>query len=83
MKKLTIYLPEMYVKGIEALVKEGFYPNTTETIRFTVKDMLEREVWIFPRNWRYSCDLCEKDNKLEPFSTQIDLITHYRQVHNI
>lgn len=45
MKLITIYLPEMYIKDLDQLVNEDFYPNRAEAIRFAVRDLLVRELW--------------------------------------
>lgn len=45
MKLITIHLPESYIKDLDGLVDENFYPNRAEAIRVAVRDMLVNEVW--------------------------------------
>ncbi|UCB61350.1 MAG: ribbon-helix-helix protein, CopG family [Candidatus Bathyarchaeota archaeon] len=53
MKLITLYLPEPYIKALDRLVLEQFYPNRAEAIRVAIRDMLTIEVWGRQRNgWR-------------------------------
>ena len=45
MKLITLYLPETYIKALDQLVGERFYPNRAEAIRIAVRDMLVEEAW--------------------------------------
>jgi len=45
MKLITLYLPEPYIKALDKLVNERFYPNRAEAIRVAIKDMLNVEAW--------------------------------------
>ncbi len=45
MKLITLYLPESYLKALDRLVNERFYPNRAEAIRVAVRDMIREEVW--------------------------------------
>jgi Arc/MetJ-type ribon-helix-helix transcriptional regulator len=45
MKLITLYLPEPYIKALDKLVNEQFYPNRAEAIRVAIKDMLNVEAW--------------------------------------
>jgi antitoxin ParD1/3/4 len=45
MKLITLYLPEPYIKALDSLVNERFYPNRAEAIRVAVRDLLNVEVW--------------------------------------
>lgn len=40
MKLITLYLPESYIKLLDQLVDEHFYPNRAEAIRSSIRDML-------------------------------------------
>ena len=40
MKLMTLYLPESYIKLLDQLVDEHFYPNRAEAIRSSIRDML-------------------------------------------
>ena len=53
MKLITLYLPEPYIRALDSLVDEQFYPNRAEAIREAIRDMLTIEVWEKERNgWR-------------------------------
>ncbi len=45
MKLITLYLPEPYIKALDQLVHEKFYPNRAEAIRVAIRDMINTEVW--------------------------------------
>jgi len=45
MKLITLYLPEPYIKALQSLVDERYYPNRAEAIRVAVRDLLSAEVW--------------------------------------
>ena len=45
MKLITIHLPELYIKDLDELVGENYYPNRAEAIRLAVRDMLVAELW--------------------------------------
>jgi len=45
MRLISVKLPEVYLEGIEKLVKTGFYPNRSEAIRVAIRDLLKRELW--------------------------------------
>lgn len=44
-KLITLYLPEPYIKALDGLVSERFYPNRAEAIRVAVRDLLKVEAW--------------------------------------
>ncbi|MEM3731632.1 MAG: ribbon-helix-helix domain-containing protein [Candidatus Bathyarchaeia archaeon] len=44
MKLITIYLPEPYIKALDKLVNERFYPNRAEAIRVAIRDLINNEV---------------------------------------
>jgi len=44
-KLITLHLPESYLKDLDELVDENFYPNRAEAIRVAVRDMIANEVW--------------------------------------
>ncbi len=53
MKLITLYLPEPYIRALDSLVDEQFYPNRAEAIRVAIRDMLTTEVWERRKNvWR-------------------------------
>lgn len=45
MRLITLYLPEPYIRALDRLVKEKFYPNRAEAIRVAVRDLLTVEAW--------------------------------------
>lgn len=45
MKLITLYLPEPYIKALDQLVNERFYPNRAEAIRVAIRDLINVEVW--------------------------------------
>jgi Arc/MetJ-type ribon-helix-helix transcriptional regulator len=48
MKLITLYLPEPYIKALDHLVNERFYPNRAEAIRVAIRDLINDEV---ERKW--------------------------------
>jgi antitoxin ParD1/3/4 len=44
MKLITLYLPEPYIKLLDQLVNERFYPNRAEAIRVAIRDLINNEV---------------------------------------
>jgi len=44
-KLITLYLPEAYIKALDWLVDERFYPSRAEAIRIAIRDLLANEVW--------------------------------------
>jgi len=44
MKLITLYLPEPYIKMLDQLVSERFYPNRAEAIRVAIRDLINGEV---------------------------------------
>jgi len=45
LKLISLHLPESYLKDLDELVGENFYPNRAEAIRVAVRDMIANEVW--------------------------------------
>ncbi|MFZ8790421.1 MAG: ribbon-helix-helix domain-containing protein [Acidilobaceae archaeon] len=45
MRLVTVKMPEMYVKGVDELVKAGRYSSRSEAIRIAIREMLKRELW--------------------------------------
>jgi hypothetical protein len=45
LKLITLYLPETYLKLLDQLVDERFYPNRAEAIRVAIRDLINAEVW--------------------------------------
>jgi len=43
-KLITLYLPEPYIKALDQLVNERFYPNRAEAIRVAIRDLINDEV---------------------------------------
>jgi len=44
-KLITLYVPETYLKALDQLVGEKFYPNRAEAIRVAIRDLVNEEVW--------------------------------------
>ncbi|MCK5592729.1 ribbon-helix-helix protein, CopG family [Candidatus Bathyarchaeota archaeon] len=42
---ITLHLPEPYIRALDQLVREKFYPNRAEAIRVAVRDLLSVEAW--------------------------------------
>ncbi len=51
MKLVTVKMPEIYVNGIEELVKAGRYSSRSEVIRIAVRELLKRELWEADRGY--------------------------------
>ena len=45
LQMVTVKMPTIYVKGLEALVQMGRYGSRSEAIRAAVRDLLRRELW--------------------------------------
>jgi antitoxin ParD1/3/4 len=50
MKLITLHLPEPYIRALDNLVTEKYYPNRAEAIRTAVRDLLSIEAWGRGRN---------------------------------
>lgn len=46
LRLITVKMPELYIEGIDELVRVGKYRNRSEVIRIAVKELLRRELWI-------------------------------------
>ena len=44
-KMITLHLPMPYIRALDQLVKEKYYPNRAEAIRTAVRDLLYVEAW--------------------------------------
>jgi antitoxin ParD1/3/4 len=45
MKLITLHIPEPYLKALDRLINERYYPNRAEAIRVAIRDLLSMEVW--------------------------------------
>jgi len=45
MRLITLYLPEPYIRALDRLVNDKYYPNRAEAIRVAVRDLLNVEAW--------------------------------------
>ena len=43
---ITVKMPDIYLEGIDELVKIGKYRNRSEVIRIAVRELLRKELWI-------------------------------------
>ncbi len=50
MTLITVHIPEKFLKEIEKLVEEGYYPNRSEVIRIALRDFLRQELMMRKRN---------------------------------
>ena len=46
MKLISVNLPESYLKVLEILVAEGKFPNRSEAIRVSIRDLIKTEYLI-------------------------------------
>ncbi len=46
MKLITVKMPEIYVEGLDELVKTGRYSSRSEIIRVAIRDLLRKELWM-------------------------------------
>ena len=42
---ITLYLPESYLRALDELVEERYYPSRAEAIRVAIRDLLNKEFW--------------------------------------
>jgi Arc/MetJ-type ribon-helix-helix transcriptional regulator len=49
MRLITVKMPEIYVEGIDELVKIGRYSSRSEVIRVAIRDLLKKELWVRDR----------------------------------
>jgi len=63
---VTVKMPEMYVKGIDELVKAGRYSSRSEAIRIAIREMLKRELW--GTSFRFYEDIPAKEEIEAPFA---------------
>ncbi len=45
MRLITVKMPEIYVEGLDELVKIGRYSSRSEVIRVAIRDLLKKELW--------------------------------------
>ena len=45
MRIITAKLPEIYIEGLEELVRAGRYASRSEAIRVAIRELLRRELW--------------------------------------
>ncbi|MCC6043427.1 MAG: ribbon-helix-helix domain-containing protein [Desulfurococcaceae archaeon] len=43
---ITVKMPDIYLEGIDELVKIGKYRNRSEVIRIAVRELLRKELWM-------------------------------------
>lgn len=53
MRVITVKLPDVYIEGIDELVKLGKYASRSEAIREAIRDLLRRELWINDDELKY------------------------------
>ncbi|MHA2296167.1 MAG: ribbon-helix-helix domain-containing protein [Candidatus Hodarchaeales archaeon] len=47
MRIITVHLPEQFISGLDELVRMERYPNRSEAIRYSVRDLLKTELWAY------------------------------------
>ena len=47
MRIITVHLPDEFIAGLDELVRLDRYPNRSEAIRYSVRDLLKEELWVF------------------------------------
>jgi Arc/MetJ-type ribon-helix-helix transcriptional regulator len=45
MRLITLHIPETYIRDLDQLVDNQYYPNRAEAIRIAIRDLLTDEVW--------------------------------------
>ena len=45
MRLITLHIPETYIRDLDQLVNNQYYPNRAEAIRIAIRDLLTDEVW--------------------------------------
>ncbi|MCK4953266.1 ribbon-helix-helix protein, CopG family [Candidatus Bathyarchaeota archaeon] len=45
MRLITLHVPETYIRDLDQLVDDQYYPNRAEAIRIAIRDLLTDEVW--------------------------------------
>jgi Arc/MetJ-type ribon-helix-helix transcriptional regulator len=45
-KIITLHLPEPYLKALDTLVDQKYYPHRAEAIRIAIRDLLNDELWM-------------------------------------
>ncbi|MCD6324395.1 MAG: type II toxin-antitoxin system ParD family antitoxin [Desulfurococcales archaeon] len=48
LRLVTVKVPELYLEGIDELVRGGRYSSRSEVIRTAIRDLLRRELWSPP-----------------------------------
>ena len=45
LKLITLHVPETYLRALDKLVNDRYYPNRAEAIRVAIRDLINEEVW--------------------------------------
>lgn len=65
-KLISVNLPESYLRVLEALVTEGKFPNRSEAIRVSIRDLIKTEFLIDESVNRNSPpSLIESENEIQ------------------
>jgi Ribbon-helix-helix protein, copG family. len=46
LKLVTVKMPELYIEGMDELVRIGKYRNRSEVIRVAIRELLRKELWM-------------------------------------
>jgi len=63
MKLITLHIPETYIKDLDQLVDDQYYPNRAEAIRIAIRDLLNDEVWKKKRNYEENREFYQNNFK--------------------
>ncbi|MEB2836088.1 MAG: ribbon-helix-helix domain-containing protein [Desulfurococcales archaeon] len=48
MRFVTAKVPDIYVEGLDELVRRGLYRTRSEAVRAAIRELLRRELWRCP-----------------------------------
>jgi antitoxin ParD1/3/4 len=52
MKLISVKMPEALIDGMDELIKKGVYPSRSALMRTAVRDLLRKELWSNPREFK-------------------------------
>ena len=50
MKQISLFLPEPYIRALDRLVNDKYYPNRSEAIRAAVRELVRSESHLLKRS---------------------------------
>lgn len=54
MKLISVKMPEVFIEGMDELVRRGMYPSRSAVMRTAVRDLLKNELWNEAHNMKSS-----------------------------